>query len=89
MTDQESIGKKGPGGLSGKPIHPISKEIVSYIFQKTSGNLPIIAVGGIMDANHAIEMLNAGASLVQIYTGFVYNGPSIVKSINSKILESE
>ena len=89
VTNQELIEKKGPGGLSGKPIHSRAKEIVSYIFQKTSGNLPIIAVGGIMNANHAIDMLNAGASLVQIYTGFVYNGPSIVKDINSKILELE
>ena len=63
-----------------------SKQIVSYISQKTSGKIPIIAVGGIMTAQDAIDMFNAGASLVQIYTGFIYSGPSIIRDINSHLL---
>jgi len=61
--------------------------IISYI-KSQKKNLPIIAVGGIMDSNDAIDFLKAGASLVQIYTGFIYTGPSLVKSINKKILSS-
>ena len=87
-TSEQQVKEKGLGGLSGKPLFSRSKEVVSYIYKKSDGNLPLIAVGGIMNANDALEMLDAGASLVQIYTGFIYSGPSLVKEINSKLLNS-
>ena len=86
QTSSQVVEKKGVGGLSGKPLYLKSKKIVNYIHAQTQGNLPIIAVGGIMSADDAVAMLNAGASLVQIYSGFVYNGPSTVSEINKKIL---
>jgi len=85
-TSKHTINKQGEGGLSGKPIYLKSKQIVSYIHKKSDGKIPIIATGGIMDSSDAVEMLNAGASLVQLYTGFIYNGPSIARNINKKIL---
>ena len=69
------------GGLSGKPIKEKSTEIVKYICQKTNGKIPVIASGGIFTAADAQEKINAGASLVQVWTGFIYEGPSIVKNI--------
>jgi dihydroorotate dehydrogenase len=65
-----------------------STEVIRYISEKSNQSFPIIGVGGIHSAEDAIEKLNAGASLVQIYTGFVYEGPSIVKKINKGILNS-
>ena len=85
-TNENIINKQGEGGLSGKPIYVKSKQIVSYIHKKSNGKIPIIAVGGIMNSSDAVEMLKSGASLVQLYTGFIYNGPSIVRNINKKIL---
>jgi dihydroorotate dehydrogenase len=76
----------GNGGMSGKPLKDRSTEIIRYICQKTNGSIPIIGVGGIMDPADAIEKLNAGASLVQIYSGFIYEGPALVKRINKAIL---
>ena len=86
ITEKTIIAQKGAGGLSGKPIYLKSKKIITYISKKSSGKIPIVAVGGIMTASDAVEMLNCGASLVQIYTGFVYNGPSIIKEINNELL---
>jgi len=80
----EHIGK---GGLSGKPLTLRALEIVSHIRQRTEGRLPVMGVGGIMTAQDAINMLNAGATLVQVYTGFIYEGPSLVKKINKAILK--
>lgn len=71
----------GAGGLSGKPLQKRSTEIVKYIFDKTKGEMPIIASGGIFTKADAIEKFNAGASLVQVWTGFIYEGPGIVKNI--------
>lgn len=71
----------GAGGLSGAPVRARSTEIVKYIHQKTNGQLPVIASGGIFTAEDAREKLAAGASLVQVWTGFIYEGPSIVKNI--------
>lgn len=73
--------KIGAGGLSGLPAKKRSTEIVQYIFEKTNGQVPIIASGGIFTAADAKEKINAGASLVQVWTGFIYEGPSIVKNI--------
>jgi dihydroorotate dehydrogenase len=71
----------GAGGLSGLPVKQSSTEVVHYIHQKTNGAIPIIASGGIFTAADAKEKLNAGASLVQVWTGFIYEGPAIAKSI--------
>jgi dihydroorotate dehydrogenase len=76
----------GAGGLSGKPLSKRATEVVKYLSDKSKKAFPIIAVGGIHTAEDAIEKLNAGASLVQIYTGFIYEGPGIVKRINKAIL---
>jgi dihydroorotate dehydrogenase len=73
--------KLGAGGLSGLPLKNKSTEIVQYISQKTKGDIPIIASGGIFTGNDVKEKLDAGASLVQVWTGFVYEGPLIVKNI--------
>jgi dihydroorotate dehydrogenase len=81
------IDQVGAGGLSGRPLFVKSKKVVSYISKKTSGQLPIIAVGGISCANDALEMFNSGASLVQVYTGFIYKGPSLVRDIKKKLLD--
>jgi dihydroorotate dehydrogenase len=69
------------GGLSGKPLQKRSTEIVKYISQKTNGKVPIIASGGVFTAIDAKEKLDAGASLVEVWTGFIYEGPAIVKKI--------
>lgn len=71
----------GVGGLSGLPVQKRSTEIVKYIHQKTNGQIPIIASGGIFTAADARQKLDAGASLVQVWTGFIYEGPAIVKNI--------
>ncbi|OJV18143.1 MAG: dihydroorotate dehydrogenase (quinone) [Bacteroidetes bacterium 41-46] len=79
--EPQQIESIGDGGLSGAPLYSRSLEIIRYISRKTGGQLPIIGVGGIMTPRQAEEMLNAGASLVQIYTGFIYNGPGFVRKI--------
>jgi dihydroorotate dehydrogenase len=75
----------GNGGLSGKPLTQKSTEIIKYIFEKSGGKIPIIASGGVMTAQDALEKLNAGASLIQIYSGFIYEGPKLIKEINIAI----
>ena len=84
--DQQKIDSIGAGGLSGKPLEERSTEIVKYIHEKTSGKIPVIASGGIFNAADAMEKINAGASLVQIWTGFIYEGPMIVKNICKGLL---
>ncbi|MBE9584441.1 quinone-dependent dihydroorotate dehydrogenase [Mucilaginibacter sp. JRF] len=78
--------KAETGGLSGKPLTQRSTEVIAYLHKKSNGAFPIIGVGGIHSAEDAVEKLNAGASLVQLYTGFIYEGPSLIKRINKKIL---
>lgn len=75
------------GGLSGKPLTARSTEVIRYLREKSRGTLFIIGVGGIHTPDDALEKLRAGASLIQIYTGFIYEGPSIVKKILRKLLE--
>ena len=74
------------GGLSGKPLTKRSTEIIRFLAEKSNKSFPIIGVGGIHSAEDAIEKLEAGASLVQLYTGFIYEGPALVKAINKAIL---
>ena len=82
-----SENKKEMGGLSGKPISEKSTEVIRYLNEKSNGSFPIIGVGGIHSEKDALDKLNAGASLIQIYTGFIYEGPELVKKINKAILE--
>ena len=83
----QSENKSEMGGLSGKPLTKRSTEVIRFLSEKSNKSFPIIGVGGIHSAEDAIEKLNAGASLVQLYTGFIYEGPALVKAINKKILE--
>lgn len=85
---QAKIDQIGNGGLSGAPLHKKNVELVRYVHQKSEGKLPIIGVGGIMSGEDAQEMIDAGASLVEIYSGFIYEGPGLVKKI-IKHLEKE
>ncbi|HRE74394.1 MAG TPA: quinone-dependent dihydroorotate dehydrogenase [Flavobacteriales bacterium] len=78
----------GAGGLSGKPVKNRSTEVIRYLSEKSNKSFPIIGVGGIHSPEDAIEKLNAGASLIQLYTGFIYEGPSLVKRINKSLLQN-
>ena len=78
----------GMGGLSGKPLQQRSTEVVHYLSQQTNGQIPIIASGGIFSGNDAEEKIHAGASLVQVWTGFIYEGPSIVKNICTHLAQN-
>jgi dihydroorotate dehydrogenase len=79
--------KEEMGGLSGKPLTQSSTEVIRFLAEESNKAFPIIGVGGIMTPEDALEKLEAGASLVQLYTGFVYEGPNLVKAINQAILE--
>ena len=81
LTDDADLKNIGAGGLSGAVLKNRSTEIVKYISEKTMGEIPIIASGGIFTGAEAKEKLNAGAALVQVWTGFIYEGPAIVKNI--------
>ncbi|NER12229.1 quinone-dependent dihydroorotate dehydrogenase [Leptobacterium flavescens] len=76
------------GGLSGKPLTTRSTEVIRFLAEKSNKAFPIIGVGGIHSAQDALEKLEAGADLVQIYTGFIYEGPALIKSINKAILKT-
>lgn len=86
-TSPERIEAIGNGGMSGAPITRRSLEVVRYIHEKSSGNIPIIAVGGIMSVEDAMNMFDAGAALIQLYTGFIYRGPGLAKRINKELLK--
>lgn len=85
-TSSENVASIGMGGLSGKPLTKKSTAVISYLRKNLGPDYPIIGVGGIMSAQDAIEKLEAGADLVQIYTGFIYEGPGVIKRINKGIL---
>jgi dihydroorotate dehydrogenase len=82
-----SENKKEMGGLSGKPLNKRATEVIRFLSEKSNKAFPIIGVGGIHSAEDALEKLDAGASLVQLYTGFIYEGPSLIKKINKAILK--
>lgn len=82
----QSENRSEMGGLSGKPLTKRSTEVIRFLSEKSNKSFPIIGVGGIHSAEDAMEKLHAGASLVQLYTGFIYEGPALVKAINKKIL---
>lgn len=83
----QSGNKEEMGGLSGKPLTKRSTEVIRFLSEKSNKAFPIIGVGGIHTPEDAIEKLEAGASLIQLYTGFIYEGPALIKSINKKILQ--
>jgi dihydroorotate dehydrogenase len=83
----KSIHAPEPGGLSGRPISALVTSFIAHIYRATRGRVPIIGVGGIFDAKDAYEKIEAGANAVQIYTGWIYEGPGAVKRINRGLLE--
>ncbi|UBM57826.1 quinone-dependent dihydroorotate dehydrogenase [Marinilongibacter aquaticus] len=87
QSPQNLVQEIGAGGLSGKPLTKRSTEVIRYLHQKSGGTFPIIGVGGIYTAADAKEKLEAGAALVQVYSGFIYEGPAIVKNICKGILK--
>jgi dihydroorotate dehydrogenase len=86
-SSTKEIDEIGQGGLSGQPLTKRSLEIVRYIHEQTSGKLPIIAVGGIMTVADAVNMIEAGADLIQLYTGYIYQGPCFVKRIQKALIK--
>ena len=88
MTDKSRINEIGNGGLSGKPVRERSTQVIRYLKNNAKNPFPIIGVGGINSPEDALEKLKAGASLVQLYTGFIYQGPSLIKRINKFLLKS-
>lgn len=91
-TDRKRVDACGAGGLSGKPLTERATHMIADLYQLTHGRIPLIGVGGIFTAEDAWEKICAGASLVQLYTGFIYQGPRIVRQINEglvRILERE
>lgn len=88
-TDSKLLMQYGSGGISGKPLAKRSTEVIRYLHDNSKGEFPIIGVGGIHSADDALEKLAAGASLIQLYTGFIYEGPGIVRKINEAILKQE
>ncbi|WNB17478.1 quinone-dependent dihydroorotate dehydrogenase [Marivirga arenosa] len=87
-TDETRVKSIGNGGLSGKPLRNRSTEVIKYLHVNSNASFPIIGVGGIMSKEDAIEKLEAGASLLQLYSGFIYEGPSLIKEINKAILKA-
>ncbi|QIL76918.1 quinone-dependent dihydroorotate dehydrogenase [Hymenobacter sp. HDW8] len=83
----QQVQQLGAGGLSGRPLRQRATEVIRYLHQKSNGELPIIGVGGIFSAADAQEKLAAGAALVQLYTGFIYEGPALVKRINQALVQ--
>lgn len=88
QTGRKIIEEIGAGGLSGKPLSQRSTEVIRYLSVNSGKAFPIIGVGGIHSADDAIEKIEAGASLVQLYTGFIYEGPALIRSINKRLLKS-
>lgn len=87
-TSDAELKEIGNGGLSGKPVTQKSTEVIRYLATKSNKAFPIIGVGGIHSADDALEKLEAGADLVQVYTGFIYEGPDLVRDINQAILKN-
>ncbi len=87
-TSESEVNAIGAGGLSGAPLRNRATEVISYIHTRSNGKIPIIASGGIFTAADALEKLNAGASLVQVYTGFIYEGPGIAKKICEGLIQN-
>jgi dihydroorotate dehydrogenase len=89
QTADNHIAKIGTGGLSGKPLCNRSTEVIRYIAENSKHAFTIIGVGGIHSPEDALEKITAGASLIQLYSGFIYEGPGLVKKINKKLVASD
>ncbi|HKN83985.1 MAG TPA: hypothetical protein VJW17_11125, partial [Pyrinomonadaceae bacterium] len=92
LTDAKRVAACGEGGVSGKPLRRRSTQMIAELYELTGGRIPLIGVGGVFSAEDAWEKICAGASLVQLYTGFIYQGPNIANEINeglAKILARE
>jgi dihydroorotate dehydrogenase len=87
-TDDSTIKEIGNGGLSGQPVKQRSTEVIRYLNEAFNDSVPIIGVGGIASAKDAMEKLEAGASLIQVYTGLIYEGPSLIRSINKTLAKA-
>src|SRR5690606_21796126 len=85
----KSENKIEAGGLSGSPVKNRSTEVIRFLADKSNKSFPIIGVGGIHSATDALEKIDAGADLIQLYTGFIYEGPQLIKDINKAILKSK
>ena len=88
-TSKEALETIGKGGLSGQPIKDKSTKVIEYLAKKSHKAFPIIGVGGIHSAKDALEKIEAGADLVQIYTGFIYEGPQLIKAINKTLIKKK
>ena len=86
ITSKQEVETIGVGGLSGKPLTKRSTEVIKFLRHKLDKNIAIIGVGGIHSTQDAIDKLNAGADIIQLYTGFIYEGPKLIKQINKRIL---
>ena len=92
QSSSKRIASAGEGGLSGAPLRERSNEVIRTIYRLTNGSMPIIGVGGVFTAEDAWEKICAGASLIQLYTGFIYEGPGVARRINEglrRLLSSE
>jgi dihydroorotate dehydrogenase len=87
ITPSAEVEALGAGGVSGKPLTQRSTEVIRYIHTKSKGSIPMIAVGGIHTAQDALDKLDAGATLVQLYSGFIYEGPGLIKEINQALIK--
>ena len=85
QSSLSTVSEIGAGGLSGKPLNKRSTEVIRYLSEKSDKAFPIIGVGGISDSRDVLDKLEAGASLVQVYTGFIYQGPSMISRINKSL----
>ena len=85
-SNQQKIAEMGAGGISGRPVRQRSTELIHYVCKEKNAPFDVIGVGGIHSAEDAIEKLEAGAKLVQVFTGFIYEGPFLIKKINKRIL---
>lgn len=88
LTDAAHVDSLGAGGLSGRPLRQRATEVISYLHRRSGGSLPIIGVGGIHSPADALEKLAAGASLLQLYTGFIYEGPALISRINKALVQA-
>jgi dihydroorotate dehydrogenase len=88
LTPSDKVSAIGAGGLSGKPLTSKSTEVISYLRDQLGPHYPIIGVGGIMSPQDALDKLNAGADLIQLYTGFIYEGPGVVRKMNKRIVKN-
>lgn len=87
ITPSAEVEALGAGGVSGKPLTERSTEVIRYIHTKSKGSIPMIAVGGIHTAQDALDKIDAGATLVQLYSGFIYEGPGLIKEINQALIK--